>query len=71
MFKRFAPHPLLRDWIDSLLVQEEFHAVNYANRNPVKVLPSKLAVIGIQYGSPMKPRPTSSSVAVSNSWTSG
>jgi AraC-like DNA-binding protein len=53
MFKRFAPHPLLRDWIDSLLVQEEFHAVNYANRNPVKVLPSALAVIGIQYGAPM------------------
>ncbi|WP_350340480.1 DUF6597 domain-containing transcriptional factor [Paenibacillus hexagrammi] len=40
--------------MDSILVQEDFNPSNYANRNPVKVLPSTLAVIGIQYGQRMR-----------------
>lgn len=37
-----------------MLVQEDMSAVNYANVTPVKVLPTAMAVIGIQYGQPMK-----------------
>jgi AraC-like DNA-binding protein len=53
LFSQFRPHPQLSEAIDSILLQEDFSEHNYANRNPVKVLPSTLAVIGIQYGKPM------------------
>jgi AraC-like DNA-binding protein len=52
--QQFPSPPRLREQIDSILVQEDFNPLNYANRNPVKVLPSTMAVIGIQYGNPMK-----------------
>ncbi|MBO9610212.1 MAG: helix-turn-helix domain-containing protein [Paenibacillaceae bacterium] len=54
LLQLFRPHPRLGAYVDSLLLQEDFASVNFANRQPVKVLPSALAVIGIQYGSPMK-----------------
>ncbi|MGG1516285.1 helix-turn-helix domain-containing protein [Paenibacillus oryzisoli] len=50
----FSPEPRFAPYIDRILVQEDFQAVNYANQNPVKVLPSAFCVIGIQYGHPMK-----------------
>lgn len=52
--EQFQPHPLLNNYIDSILVQEDFNLINFANRNPVNVLPTTLAVIGIQYGSQMQ-----------------
>jgi AraC-like DNA-binding protein len=54
LLQQFRPISQLSNYIDSLLVQEDFNSINYANRNPVKVLPSTLAVIGIQYGNRMK-----------------
>lgn len=54
LLQQFSPHPYLREYVDSILVQEDLQAVNFANRNPVKVLPSTMAVIGIQYASRMK-----------------
>ncbi|MBP1989354.1 helix-turn-helix domain-containing protein [Paenibacillus eucommiae] len=54
LFHQFLPQPQWSEHIDSILVQEDFSTINFANRNPVKVLPSTLAVIGIQYGNPMK-----------------
>lgn len=54
LLQQFRPISQLSEYIDSLLVQEDFNPINYANRNPVKVLPSTLAVIGIQYGNRMK-----------------
>jgi len=53
MFMQFPPPLRLSAYVDSLLLQEEWSPVNYANRSPVKVLPSAMAVIGIQYGQPM------------------
>ncbi|MFC3800902.1 helix-turn-helix domain-containing protein [Cohnella sp. GCM10012308] len=52
--QRFAPLPVLRPYVDSILVQEDLNPANFANRNPVKVLPTSMTVIGIQYGQPMK-----------------
>ncbi|ACT00417.1 helix-turn-helix domain-containing protein [Paenibacillus sp. JDR-2] len=49
----FTPTPPLDPYIDSFLVQEDFNPHNFANRNPVKVLPTSMIVIGIQYGKPM------------------
>lgn len=40
--------------MERILVQEDMTPINFANRNPVKVLPTTLAVIGIQYGNRMK-----------------
>ncbi|MDR6549157.1 helix-turn-helix domain-containing protein [Paenibacillus qinlingensis] len=54
LFEQFRPLPQLSEYVDSILVQEDFNPINFANRNPVKVLPSTLAVIGIQYGNRMK-----------------
>ncbi|MGO4546421.1 helix-turn-helix domain-containing protein [Paenibacillus sp. 2TAB23] len=54
LLQRFSPLPELSPYIDSLLLQEDFNRTNFANRNPVKVLPSAMTVIGIQYGQPMK-----------------
>ncbi|MDF2652135.1 MAG: transcriptional regulator, AraC family [Paenibacillus sp.] len=54
LLQKFSPHPQFSDYIDSILVQEDFNPVNFANRCPVKVLPSTLTVIGIQYGNRMK-----------------
>jgi len=54
LFEQFQPIPQLSRYIDSILLQEDFNPINFANRNPVKVLPTTLAVIGIQYGNPMK-----------------
>jgi len=53
MFLEFLPPPVLRPYVDSLLIQEDLNSRNYANRSPVKVLPSAMTVIGIQYGNPM------------------
>lgn len=54
LLQQFRPIPQLSDYIDSILIQEDFNPINFANRNPVKVLPSSLTVIGIQYGNRMK-----------------
>ncbi|MCD1261194.1 AraC family transcriptional regulator [Paenibacillus athensensis] len=53
MFIQFPPPLRLSAYVDSLLLQEEWSPINYANRSPVKVLPSAMTVIGIQYGEPM------------------
>lgn len=52
--QRYAPLPILRPYVDGILVQEDLNPANFANRNPVKVLPTAMTVIGIQYGQPMK-----------------
>lgn len=54
LLQRFSPIPELSPYIDALLLQEDFNRTNFANRQPVKVLPSAMIVIGIQYGQPMK-----------------
>ncbi|CAM4394022.1 hypothetical protein FHS16_001957 [Paenibacillus endophyticus] len=54
LLQRFSPLPELSPYIDALLLQEDFNRTNFANRHPVKVLPSAMTVIGIQYGQPMK-----------------
>ncbi|MDF2926575.1 MAG: transcriptional regulator, AraC family [Paenibacillaceae bacterium] len=53
-FQRLFPPPVLSPYIESFLVQEDFNPTNYANRNSVKVLPTSMTVIGIQYGEPMR-----------------
>jgi AraC-like DNA-binding protein len=53
MFMEFLPPPILSAYVDSLLIQEDLSPNNYANRSPVKVLPTAMTVIGIQYGKPM------------------
>jgi AraC-like DNA-binding protein len=53
MFLQFLPPPALSAYVDSLLIQEDLSPNNFANRSPVKVLPSAMTVIGIQYGNPM------------------
>jgi AraC-like DNA-binding protein len=52
--QKFQPGPVLRPYIEAMLVQEDMSAVNYANLTPVKVLPTAMTVMGIQYGQPMK-----------------
>ncbi|RED51744.1 helix-turn-helix domain-containing protein [Cohnella lupini] len=54
LMRQFHSPSRLGDYIDSILLQEDLNPLNYANRNPVKVLPSTMAVIGIQYGNRMK-----------------
>lgn len=51
--KMFTPAPVLRPYLEGILVQEDRGEANFANRNPVTVLPSTMTVIGIQYGRPM------------------
>lgn len=51
---KFDPDPRLSRAIESFLVQEDFSPANFANRNPVTVLPTSMVVIGIQYGMPMQ-----------------
>lgn len=53
MFLEFLPPPILSAYVDSLLIQEDLSRNNYANRSPVKVLPTAMTVIGIQYGTTM------------------
>lgn len=53
-FHKFPPVPALQPYIEDLLLQEDLNPVNYANRNPVKVLPTAMPVMGIQYGQPMR-----------------
>ncbi len=54
LLRQFRSPSRLSEYIDSILLQEDFNPVNYANRNPVKVLPSALTVIGIHYGNRMR-----------------
>ena len=54
LVQKFTPLLILQPYIAGILVQEDWNAVNFSNRNPVKVLPSTMTIIGIQYGEPMK-----------------
>ncbi len=54
LVQKFTPLLILQPYIESILLQEDWNAVNFSNRNPVKVLPSTMTIIGIQYGKPMK-----------------
>ncbi|MDG0810547.1 helix-turn-helix domain-containing protein [Cohnella rhizosphaerae] len=71
LIQRFAPLPLLRPYVDGILVQEDLNPANFANRNPVKVLPSAMTVIGIQYGQPMKTITQKGSVSLGSSGITG
>lgn len=52
--QKYTPSLALQPYIEAIMVQDDFNAVNFSNRNSVKVLPSTMTVIGIQYGQPMK-----------------
>lgn len=54
LLQTFLPPPEFSEDIDSVLVQEDWSPNNFANRSPVKVLPTSMTVIGIQYGRPMR-----------------
>ncbi|MGN7470771.1 helix-turn-helix domain-containing protein [Brevibacillus sp. SAFN-007a] len=71
LIQRFTPSLLLRPYVECFLVQEDFNPANFANRNPVKVLPTTLTVIGIQYGQPMKILQNNRAVSMGSSGITG
>jgi AraC-like DNA-binding protein len=52
-------------------VQEDLSPTNFANRNPVKVLPTTMTVIGIQYRQPMKILANNTAVSIGSSGITG
>lgn len=71
LIQRFPPSPILYPYIDGILVQEDFSQTNFANRNPVKVLPTAMTVIGIQYGQPMNRLENNAAVSMGSSGITG
>ncbi|NQX64179.1 helix-turn-helix domain-containing protein [Paenibacillus qinlingensis] len=69
--QRYSPSLILRPYIEAIMVQDDFNAVNFSNRNSVKVLPSTMTVIGIQYGQPMKLLENHKSIPMSSSGITG
>jgi AraC-like DNA-binding protein len=71
LIQSFPSSLILQPYIDGILVQEELSPTNFANRNPVKVLPSSMTVIGIQYGQPMKRMENNAAVSMGSSGITG
>lgn len=71
LLQRFPASSALSPYIQDFLVQEDFRPSNFANLNPVKVLPTAMTVIGIQYGQPMKRLTGNEAVAIGTSGITG
>ncbi|SDE41749.1 Helix-turn-helix domain-containing protein [Paenibacillus sp. UNCCL117] len=69
--RQFPPSPMLFPYLDGIWVQEDMNPTNFANRNPVKVLPTSRTVIGIQYGHPMKKLGNNAEVSMGSSGITG
>ncbi len=71
LVQTFTPLLILQPYIEGIQVQEDWNAVNFSNRNPVKVLPSTMTIIGIQYGEPMKLLENQMAVSMGSSGITG
>ena len=71
LIQSFIPSLILRPFIDGFFVQQDFNPTNFANRSPVKVLPSSMTVIGIQYGQPMNKLENNAAVSMGSSGITG
>ncbi|MBB3114570.1 AraC-like DNA-binding protein [Paenibacillus phyllosphaerae] len=71
LIQRFTPTLQLLPYIEGIHVQEDWHPANFANRNPVKVLPSSMTVIGIQYGQPMRIVENNTEISMGSSGITG
>ncbi len=69
--QQFPPLPALQPFIAGIMVQEEWNSINYANRNPVKVLPTSMTIIGFQYGKPMRKIENQEAVSMGSSGITG